>query len=155
MKQVLEVLVEKANSGNRKALEVLVLEIKDYVYNVSLKMLLYPADAEDATQEILIKIVTHLSTYNQNSKFLTWVYSVATNYLLTYKGRKTKTITMSFEDYENLIDSGHSNVVRHAKNEGELSLLEEEVKVSCTQGLLLCLNTVSYTHLTLPTTPYV
>jgi hypothetical protein len=47
---------------------------------------------------------------------------------------------MSFDDYATLIDSGLSNEVKYAKNEGELSLLEEEVKVSCTQGLLLCLN---------------
>ena len=47
---------------------------------------------------------------------------------------------MSFENYAELIDNGHSEVVRYAKNDGELLLLEEEVKVSCTQGLLLCLN---------------
>lgn len=47
---------------------------------------------------------------------------------------------MPFEDYADLIDAGQSNEVRYSKNEGELALLEEEVKVSCTQGLLLCLN---------------
>lgn len=142
MKDTLEILVEKANSGHRKALESVVLNIKDYVYNLSLKMLLYPEDAEDATQEILIKIITHLSTFNHKSKFMTWVYRVSTNYLLTYKGQKNKEFAMPFEDYENLIDSGHSESVRYSTNEGELSLLEEEVKVSCTQGLLLCLNSV-------------
>ena len=49
---------------------------------------------------------------------------------------------MPFEDYADLIDSGQSNEIRYSKNQGELSLLEEEVKVSCTQGLLLCLNEV-------------
>ena len=49
---------------------------------------------------------------------------------------------MPFDDYADLIDLGQSDFVNHAKNEGELYLLEEEVKVSCTQGLLLCLNSV-------------
>jgi len=142
MKDTLEVLVQKASLGNKKSLEAVVMEIKDYVYNLSLKMLLYPEDAEDATQEILIKIITHLSTYNHKSKFKTWVYRVTTNYLLTYKGKKTREFVMPFEDYADLIDTGHSDIVRYSTNEGELSLLEEEVKVSCTQGLLLCLNTV-------------
>ncbi|GMN08746.1 hypothetical protein MTsPCn9_07980 [Croceitalea sp. MTPC9] len=142
MKDTLEILVDKANSGDRKALERVILGIKDYVYNLSIKMLLYPEDAEDATQEILIKVVTHLSTFNQKSKFMTWVYRVATNYLLTYKGRKNKEFAMPFDDYADLIDSGHSDTIRYSNNEGELSLLEEEVKVSCTQGLLLCLNSV-------------
>ncbi len=140
MKDTLEVLVQKANSGDTKSLETVVLKIKDYVYNLSLKMLLYPEDAEDATQEILIKIITHLSTFNNRSQFKTWVYRVATNYLLNYKRKKPKILALTFNEYEKLIDTGHSNTIRYTSNDGELSLLEEEVKVSCTQGLLLCLN---------------
>ena len=139
MHDKLHILVKKANAGDRKALEKVVHEIKDLVYNLSLKMLLFPEDAEDATQEILIKIVTHLSTFNYKSKFTTWVYRVATNYLISFKGKKSQSFARSFEDYATLIDLGQSPVVKHAKNSGELSLLEEEVKVSCTQGLLLCL----------------
>lgn len=142
MKDTLEILVEKANSGDRKALESVILNIKDYVYNLSLKMLLYPEDAEDATQEILIKVITHLSTFNHKSKFMTWVYRVSTNYLITYKSQKNKEFAMPFDDYEDLIDAGHSDTIRYSTNQGELSLLEEEVKVGCTQGLLLCLNSV-------------
>lgn len=138
----INILVDKANSGDTKALELVIIEIKDLIYNLSLKMLLFPEEAEDATQEILIKIITHLSTFNYKSKFTTWVYRVATNYLLTYKGKQPKEFAMPFEDYEKLIDSGHSNMVKYSKNEGELALLEEEVKVSCTQGLLLCLSQV-------------
>lgn len=142
MNKNLKILIEEANSGNRKSLELVVLEIKDLVYNLSLKMLLFPEDAEDATQEILIKIITRLSTFNHKSQFKTWVYRVATNYLITYKGKKSKDFAMPFDDYADLIDLGQSDFVNHAKNEGELYLLEEEVKVSCTQGLLLCLNSV-------------
>ncbi|WP_168796366.1 RNA polymerase sigma factor [Flagellimonas onchidii] len=139
MDNKLNILVKKANSGDRKSLELVILEIKNLAYNLSLKMLLFPEDAKDATQEILIKVVTRLSTFNHQSHFKTWVYRVATNYLLNHKGKKSVEFAMPFEDYANLIDSGQSDVVRYATNEGELSLLEEEVKVSCTQGLLLCL----------------
>ena len=142
MNDTLEILVQKANKGDRKSLENVVIKVKDYIYNLSLKMLLYPEDAEDATQEILIRMITHLSTFNHKSKFTTWVYTIATNYLLTVRSKKTKAFAMPFDDYEKLIDSGQSDVVKYTKNEGELSLLEEEVKVSCTQGLLLCLNSV-------------
>ncbi len=142
MKNTLEILVKKANLGNREALELVVLKIKDYIYNLSLKMLLYPEDAEDATQEILIKVITHLSTFHHKSKFMTWVYRIATNYLLSYRSKKNKEFAMPFNDYADLIDTGHSNMVKYSTNEGELSLLEEEVKVSCTQGLLLCLNSI-------------
>jgi len=120
MNKNLNILIEKANRGDRESLELVVIEIKDLVYNLSLKMLLFPEDAKDATQEILIRVITHLSTFKNQSQFTTWVYRVAT--------------------YAKLIDSGQSEVVNYTTNLGELSLLEEEVKVSCTQGLLLCLN---------------
>lgn len=140
MSEKLEILVEKAKEGDKKSLELLILEVKDLIYNLSLKMLLFTEDAEDATQEILVKVITHLSTFKQESQFKTWVYRISTNYLLNAKGKKSKEFAMSFDNYENLIDSGQSITVLHSKNEGELLLLEEEVKVSCTHGLLLCLN---------------
>jgi len=140
MNRNLNILIKKANSGDRESLELVVIEIKDLVYNLSLKMLLFPEDAKDATQEILIRVVTHLSTFKYQSQFTTWVYRVATNYLINYKGKKSIEFAMPFDDYAKLIDSGQSEIVNYTTNLGELSLLEEEVKVSCTQGLLLCLN---------------
>ena len=133
--------VEKALSGDKSALEQVVMGIKDMVYNLSLRMLLFPEDAKDATQEILVKVVTHLSAFRGCSKFKTWVYRIATNYLITEKSKmKLKARTTSFDEYAILIDSGQSDQASYAKNDGELSLLEEEVKVSCTHGLLFCLN---------------
>ncbi len=140
MNKNLEVLVTEANNGNRNALGEIVAEIKDLVYNLSLKMLLYPEDAKDATQDILVKVITHLSTFKGNSQFKSWVYRIATNYLLTAKGKKSQAFHMPFEDYEKLIDAGQSETIHYTSNLGEISLLEEEVKVSCTHGLLLCLD---------------
>lgn len=140
MSETLEVLVVKANSGDKKALEKVLVEIQDLVYNLSFKMLLFREDANDATQEILIKIVTHLSTFNHQSQFKTWVYRIATNYLITQKGKKSREFAMSFDEYGDQIDIGQSDEVRYSQNEGEIALLEKEVMFGCTQGLLLCLN---------------
>lgn len=140
MKESIEILVTKAKNGDRESLENLILEIKDLVYNLALRMLLYPMDAEDATQEILVKIVTHLSTFKGESSFKTWVYRVATNYLLTVKGKKGDKFIMNFEEYGELIDEGQSEISNYTQNKGEQLLLEEEVKVSCTHGMLLCLS---------------
>ncbi|RPI70070.1 MAG: RNA polymerase subunit sigma-70, partial [Geobacteraceae bacterium] len=35
------------------------------VYALALRMLFHPEDAEDAAQEILIKVITHLSTFQE------------------------------------------------------------------------------------------
>ena len=140
MTESIEALIERAKQGDRTALEKVILSVKDLVYNLSLKMLLFPEDAKDASQDILIRIVTHLGTFRGKSSFKTWVYRVACNHLLTVKGRKSAALAMSFEDYATLIDTGQRPEVGFTQNEGEIALLEEEVKVSCTQGLLLCLN---------------
>ena len=57
MESSLEVLAQKGKEGDRTALEELIRRIQDRVYGISLRMLYHPADAEDAAQKILLKIV--------------------------------------------------------------------------------------------------
>lgn len=133
--------IERALSGEKKALESVVNKVKDLIYNLSLKMLLFPEDAEDATQEILVKMVTHLSTFKRKSSFQTWVYRIASNYLISEKSKRGyQAKRMSFDEYADQIDYRQSEKIMYTNNEGEINLLEEEVKVSCTHGLLHCLN---------------
>ena len=82
----LERLVEAAKEGDKKALETLILKIQDKIYGLALRMLYNPSDAEDASQEILLKIITHLGTFRGESAFTTWMYRVAVNHLLTSAG---------------------------------------------------------------------
>jgi DNA-directed RNA polymerase specialized sigma24 family protein len=56
-------LVDKATSGDKNALEILIISVQDIVFNLSLRMLGTFADAEDATQDILLKMITHLSSF--------------------------------------------------------------------------------------------
>ena len=73
----LDQLVEQACEGDEEALEAVVRGIQDRIYNLALRMLWHPSDAEDATQEILIKLITRLSQFRQESAFTTWVYQIA------------------------------------------------------------------------------
>ncbi len=132
--------IQKACAGNKLALDEIIAGISNKIYNLSLRMLLFPADAEDATQEILIKIITHLNTFKGESAFETWVYRIASNYLITLKSKNTEQFRMSFDDYAIMLDTGISDSVAYTKNEGEIKILEEEVRISCTHGMLLCLN---------------
>ena len=66
-------LIEEAISGDKAALEALLCGVQDVVFNLSLRMLGIVPDAEDATQEILIKVMTHLSSFRQDSSLSTWV----------------------------------------------------------------------------------
>ena len=67
-------LIDQAVNGDKKALETLLLSVQDMLYNLSLRMLGSPQDAEDAVQEIMIKIITQLSTFRKESAFSSWAY---------------------------------------------------------------------------------
>ena len=141
MRTDLESVVQKALKGERTAIEVLIHEVKGPIYNLAHRMLLFPEDAQDATQEILIRVITHLSTFQGNSAFTTWAYRIAANYLINEKSKnRRKAQEVTFETYALQIDTGQSDSIAFTKNQGEIDLLEEEVKVSCTHGLLHCLN---------------
>ena len=99
-----------------------------------------PADAEDATQEILIRIVTHLGSFRGDSAFTTWVYRVAANHLVTTRKRRAEREELTFERFAEQLDEGLAPDVPGPAAEVENRLLVEEVKLGCTQGMLLCLD---------------
>lgn len=73
----LEAVVARAKSGDSSALDALVRALGNDVFRLSLRMTAHPEDAEDATQEILIKIVTRLDSFRGKSSIRTWAYRIA------------------------------------------------------------------------------
>jgi RNA polymerase sigma factor (sigma-70 family) len=136
----LNALVERAKAGERDALEAVVAAVRDRVYNLALRMLWHPADAEDATQEILIRIVTHLGSFRGESAFTTWAYRVASNYLLTTRKRRAEREELTFERFAEQLDQGLGPEGAELPDDVETRLRLEEVKLGCTQGMLLCLD---------------
>lgn len=130
-------VVNEAKNGGSKALEKLINHIQDSVHRLSIRMVLDPNQAMDATQEILILVITKLSTFEFKSSFETWVYRVAVNYLLTARKAASKHAGLTFDvfalDLENgLIDD---NIVS-----AEDHLLLNELRITCTMAMLLCLD---------------
>jgi RNA polymerase sigma factor (sigma-70 family) len=78
-------LVARANGGDRDALEGLIRRHHSWIYNIAVRMLYHPQDAEDATQEILIKALTRLSSFEGRSSFRTWLYRIVVNHVLNMK----------------------------------------------------------------------
>lgn len=126
-------LITAALAGNKKSLELLIKRYQDYIYNISLRLFLHPDDALDATQEVLIKIVTSLKTFKGKSKFSTWVYRIAVNHFLnTPKRRMEILLSEKPESY-----SGFSTVDSHDKPD---EAMVEEVRILCATAMLMCLN---------------
>ena len=78
-------LVREAVQGSGSALEEIVRRIQHPIYSLSLRMLLNRQDAEDAAQEIIIRVITNLRTYRFEGSFRAWVLRIAVNKLKTVR----------------------------------------------------------------------
>jgi len=134
-------LVDQAKSGDRGALEKLVLRHQAWIYNIAIRMVFHPQDAEEVTQEVLVKVITKLSTFKGESKFRTWLYRIAANHVLNMKRRSAETKVTTFADYGAAIDRTPDLDLPDRKSVPvELPVLVEEAKNGCTMGMLLCLD---------------
>jgi RNA polymerase sigma factor (sigma-70 family) len=134
-------LVKQAKNGDRAALEKLILRHQAWIYNIAVRMVFQPHDAEEVTQEVLIKAVTSLSTFCGDSKFRTWLYRVAANHILNMKRRGVETQQLSFAMYGTALDNTPDMDLPDPKSVPvEVPLLVEEAKIACTTGMLLCLD---------------
>lgn len=136
-------LIEKAAAGDRDALESVILSVQDLVFNLSLRMLGTFHDAEDASQDILVKLVTQLSSFKGESSFSTWVFRIAVNYLKNYQKHMFAKLPLSFEFYGDDIKNGKIEDVPDMTQNVEKSVLAEELKMSCTNVMLQCLDAES------------
>jgi DNA-directed RNA polymerase specialized sigma24 family protein len=134
-------LVSRATHGDRPALEQLVLRHQAWIYNIAVRMVFQPHDAEEVTQEVLVKVITKLSTFKGESKFRTWLYRIVANHVLNMKRRSAETKVTKFSDYGIAIDGTVDGDLPDPKSVPvALPILVEEVKNSCTMGMLLCLD---------------
>lgn len=135
----IEKLVHQAIGGDKSALEGVIAAIQDGLYYLALRMLANPDDAKDATQEILIKIITKLSTFKFQSQFKTWTYRIASNYLISEKKILSKDLGLTFDIYKADLENDLYDPAE-LKHHPEYPIMLNELRISCTIAMLLCLN---------------
>jgi RNA polymerase sigma factor (sigma-70 family) len=134
-------LVRDVQAGSREALERLVVQHQPWIYNILVRMLYWPQEAEDATQEVLIKVLTKLSTFEGRSSFRTWLYRIVVNHALNIKRRGGAPDVVSFADYGRGLDETEVlDLPDPATVPADVKLLVEEARIGCTSGMLLCLD---------------
>ncbi|MBV1909822.1 MAG: sigma-70 family RNA polymerase sigma factor [Kangiellaceae bacterium] len=135
-----ENLIKTAKSGDKIALASLLMRHQTFIYNVALKMLNDIECARDVTQEVLIKVLTNLSKFDRGkAKFTTWIYRITKNHIINFKKSPWEQASVSFENFfdymENVPDKSLS-----IEEESELFDSIEEAKITCTSGMLMCLD---------------
>jgi RNA polymerase sigma factor (sigma-70 family) len=126
-----------AAQGDKEAVRDVLAAVEDDVYGLSLRMLGHPADAEDAAQEILIIVLTHLASFRGESSLRTWVWRISANHLT--RVRQGRRETMSLETLGDRLRTGlrEEDVDRP---DPEAEALTKELRLRCTEAMLLSLD---------------
>jgi len=131
-------LVQKSLEGDKNALNQLIKIHEPFIYNVAWKYTNNPEEAKDLTQEVLIKVVTKLSTFKGNSAFKTWVYRIVVNQFLQTKRRPMEDRWESFEVFSNELNAIPSPELS-SEEEIEQELRTKTARTRCMSGMLMCL----------------
>lgn len=114
-REVDQQLVERAQRGDKRAFELLVMKYQRKLGRLLSRMVRDPAEVEDVAQEAFIKAYRALPSFRGDSAFYTWLYRIAINTAKNYlvsMGRRAPTTTEfdheeaeSFDDAEALRDT--------------------------------------------------
>jgi len=140
-------LVERAQAGDKKAFELLVIKYQRKVGRLLSRIIRDQAEVEDVAQESFIKAYRALANFRGDSAFYTWLYRIsvntAKNYLIS-QGRRAPTSTEfdveeaeGFEDASGLRDIATPDAELMSKQIGAIvnktiDALPEELKTAIT-----------------------
>lgn len=131
-------LVRESLKGNRDSLEHLIARHQAWIYNVVFRMVLVAEDAEDVTQEILIKVITKLSTYDPaRASFRTWLHKIVANHVINMRKRGYEEAITKLDRYYSFVETiADTKIASTPEND----LVIKDVMVGCVLGALLCLD---------------
>jgi len=125
--------IEKIKSNDLTALGTFYEVYKDMVYNVCYRLLSNRQDAEDATQDVFIKVFRAIRKFRGDAKLTTWLYQIAVNTSLNYERRKKLTNWLSLDF---LIGEEKSISFSNTQNRPDLELEKSESEDIVWQAIL-------------------
>ena len=134
-------LLERIRQGDRHALERLIRRHQAWIYNIAVRMVWDPQEAEDVTQEVLVKVITSLAGFSGQSSVRTWLYRIVVNHVLNMRRRRTEPETISFDAFgQSLASIPDADLAAEGFSPAEIPALVQEAKVGCMTAMMLCLD---------------
>lgn len=85
-----EQLAQQAQNGDKDAFMHLYDRYLNRVYN-RVKSKIPPSDVEDVTQEIFVAVVRSLNSFEQRSRFSTWLYTIVNRHIADFYRKRNRT----------------------------------------------------------------
>lgn len=136
-------LVADARAGRLEAMRELLVALQGPVFNLAVRVLGNRWDAQDATQETLLRVLTHLGGFRGDSPFGAWVARIATHHLRDLAQRPRPMQIADFESLGAQLDRGLALTHGHSETSmtPEERLESHRTALTCTQAMLMCLPT--------------
>ncbi len=120
--------IDRVKAGDREAFHWVVNQYKDMVYTLCLRMLTDEEDARDAAQEVFVKAYRSIASFQEKSKFSTWIYRIAYNHCISEIRKKVKVIDLVDELPDNDESSGDVNGLEILSREERTRYLQMAVE---------------------------
>jgi RNA polymerase sigma-70 factor (ECF subfamily) len=88
-------LIEKSKRGDIESFETLIKEYKIYVYNISLLLFENKMEAEDISQEAILKAFENIESFNGKYSFKVWLYKIAFDTCIKYKEKVKSNVSIN------------------------------------------------------------
>ncbi len=109
--------IERIKKGDHEAFSWIVDKYKDLVYTLCIKMLSSAEDAEEAAQDVFVKVYKSINSFRGNSKFSTWIYRITYNQCISMIRKKVKMIDLVDELSDGKIDDETLDALELLKQE--------------------------------------
>lgn len=135
-----EELIERALDGDGAALSELCERLAGPVFRLAWRMLGDRSEAEDATQDVLIKVITNLSQFERRSALSTWVHRIAVRHVLAMKMSRGEMRALDEQQFAERLELGLAIGRAAAPPAPEELVLMQEIRLTCTQAMLMMLS---------------
>lgn len=113
-----QVLIQKVKSGNDHAFRLLVEKYRNDLFRTIFAVLRDQKEAEDAAQEVFLKIYTSLPQY-ENQGFKTWMTRIAVNHAIDVKRKRDRR-------QEDMLDSAQYDTIGTERESVETEVINKE-----------------------------
>lgn len=120
--------IERIRKGDQGAFSWIVDKYKDMVYTLCVRMLSSEADAEEAAQDVFVKVYKSINTFKGNSKFSTWIYRITYNQCISIIRKKVKMIDLVDELPQTEVDESSLDALEELRQEERNNFIKQAME---------------------------
>ncbi|MGF1910575.1 RNA polymerase sigma factor RpoE [Vibrio kasasachensis] len=120
-----QVLIERVQSGDKQAFNLLVLRYQNKVCNLISRYVNNPGDVPDVAQEAFIKAYRAIPSFRGESAFYTWLYRIAVNTAKNYIVAQSRRPPAQDVDAEEAEYYENGSALKEISNPENLTLSKE------------------------------